>query len=224
MKCTAAAQASPPRALVRDWTKQRVQSEAQAILRGPLRQVKWISHFGDRRHNFRIPLGTTKTPALQKLYREATCNARGLPIVCSVAVPDHFADIVVARIIGPTVHPGDGLPLFRDSMYDWIVPEVSRKNGETTELSFVNRNYSSAALDVTRVVTNGSVIEKRTDNSIYILTRNPQTFQDVYTQSQKDKVLIMGGENFAITPKRSDAVHIAPRRGAAGKPRVQAQG
>jgi len=97
--------------------------------------------------------------------------------------------------IGAFIDQCDGAPLFGEAMYDWIVPEVSKQSGDTTELNFLNRNYSAATFDTSRIVKDGSVIEKRTGTSISSSTRTAQFFATVYTPAQLNKVLVIGGEN-----------------------------
>ncbi len=97
--------------------------------------------------------------------------------------------------LGSFIDRCDGSPLFGEPMYDWIIPDVSRQTGDTTELNFVNANHSSATFDLSLIVKDGSVIEKRTGTSISSGSRTTQSFATVYTQAQLNKVLIVGGEN-----------------------------
>ncbi len=104
-----------------------------------------------------------------------------------------------ASFLGAFIDKCNGTPLFRASLYDWIVPEVSRETGDTTEFNFVNRNFNTATYDVSRIVKDGTLIEKRTDISINNSSRTSEAFATTFTQSELGNVLIAGGENSTET-------------------------
>jgi hypothetical protein len=97
--------------------------------------------------------------------------------------------------LGTSISQLDGTPLFREPLYDWIVPEVSRQTGDTTEINFLNPFYSSATCDISRIVSDGSLIENRTGNTINNAQRISQSFADVYTQPAQGRLLVVGGQN-----------------------------
>jgi hypothetical protein len=101
--------------------------------------------------------------------------------------------------LGPTIRRLDGVPLVRDPLHDWIVPEVSRETGRTTELNFLNPYYSSAAYNLSSMTADGSSIEDRTDVSITSAQRISQSFTAVYTQTKQGQVLIAGGQDATTT-------------------------
>jgi deoxycytidylate deaminase len=102
----------------------------------------------------------------------------------------------------------NGVPLFGPSLYDWIVPEVSRESGVATEFNFLNRDFSTADYDISRMVEDGSLIQKTTGNTVAVGTRKSQSFTSTYTQPQAGMVLIAGGEN--STGTLSSAEYYSP--------------
>jgi deoxycytidylate deaminase len=101
--------------------------------------------------------------------------------------------------LGPKLSRLNGVPLARNPMYDWIVPEITRTTGAstplniTTELNILNPYYSSSTYDLWRIVNSGSVIEDRTAVSITNSQRISQSFTATYTQPMAGQVLIAGG-------------------------------
>jgi hypothetical protein len=101
--------------------------------------------------------------------------------------------------LGPTIIRLDGVPLLRDPLHDWIVPEVSRETGHITELNFLNPYFSGATYDLSRMVSDGSSMESRTDVSINSSQRVSQSFTATYTQTKQGQVLIAGGQDTTTT-------------------------
>jgi deoxycytidylate deaminase len=130
-----------------------------------------------------------------------TAQAGWLSVVSDIPQVVGYLSVghVTGSWLGPTISQLDGTPLLRNPLYDWIVPEVSRVTGDTTELNFLNPYYSSATYDLLRTVSDGSLIEDRTGVSINNSYRTSQSFTAAYTQPKQGQVLIAGGQNATTT-------------------------
>jgi hypothetical protein len=107
---------------------------------------------------------------------------------------------VKGSFLGSYIAQCDGTLLFNaspadDSLIDWIVPEVSRATGTTTEVNFLNRDYNTGYYDLYRMTTDGAQIVETTANSITNEQRLSQNFVSAYTQPDQGYVVIVGGEN-----------------------------
>jgi len=107
---------------------------------------------------------------------------------------------VKGSFLGSFIAQCDGTPLFNaspadDSLLDWIVPEISRATGTTTEVNFLNRDYNTGYYDLYRMTTDGALIVETTSNSITNSQRLSQDFVSAYKQPDQGNVVIVGGEN-----------------------------
>jgi hypothetical protein len=107
---------------------------------------------------------------------------------------------VRGSFLGSFIDQCDGAPLFNaspadDSLFDWIVPEISRATGTTTEVSFLNRDYNTGYYDLYRMTTDGALIVETTSNSITNGQRLSQDFVSAYAQPNQGNVVIVGGQN-----------------------------
>ncbi len=93
----------------------------------------------------------------------------------------------------------DGVPLFRERLYDWVVPEVVTPSGGSIELNFVNPNYNQGTYDVARYSTDGSLLETRNTNTAYPTNRQTQIFADVFGQPNQGRVVLAGGQGTSAT-------------------------
>ena len=93
----------------------------------------------------------------------------------------------------------DGVPLFRERLYDWVVPEVVTPSGGSIELNFVNPNYNQGTYDVARYSTDGSLLETRNTNTAYPTNRQTQIFADVFGQPNQGRVVLAGGQGSSAT-------------------------
>jgi len=108
--------------------------------------------------------------------------------------------IIKGTFLGSYIAQCDGTSLFNaspadDSLFDWIVPEISRVAGTTTEVNFLNRDYNTGYYDLSRITTDGALIVKTTSNSLNNGQRLSQNFVAAYAQPGADHVVIVGGEN-----------------------------
>jgi hypothetical protein len=107
---------------------------------------------------------------------------------------------VKGSFLGSFIAQCDGTPLFNaspanDSLLDWIVPEISRATGTTTEVNFLNRDYNTGYYDLYRMTSDGALIVETTSNSLANEQRLSQNFVAAYTQPDQGNVVIVGGEN-----------------------------
>jgi Kelch motif/Galactose oxidase, central domain len=103
-----------------------------------------------------------------------------------------------------TLERMDGLQLFTNRLYDWIVPEIVRPDGTPVELDVVNPNYNQGTYDLTRIARDGGVLETRTDNTAFPTNRQAQLFTDVFTQPGAGRLLLTGGQTGSTAISASD--------------------
>ncbi len=75
----------------------------------------------------------------------------------------------------------DGVPLFSgDRLFDFIVPEVVRKDTYFAELNYLNPLYNQASYDVTYYGQDGTVLDSKTGQPAYLTNRQAQVFGEQY--------------------------------------------
>jgi hypothetical protein len=87
-------------------------------------------------------------------------------------------------------------PLYRgygNFATDLILPEIPTVTGASTEISLVNPNYTDATYDLIHYGTDGTVIEKQSDNVLKSANRITQSLSDIVAQTNSGKALITGG-------------------------------
>ncbi len=114
---------------------------------------------------------------------------------------------VRAHFLNPFIGEMQGIPFnpdYREKLHDWIIPEYPQADGASTELNFVNPNYSNASYDITHYALDGTVIEASDDITINASTRSTIPASSFVAASQSGKVLIHGGIDGVKTRNTSE--------------------
>ena len=74
----------------------------------------------------------------------------------------------------------DAAPLFPKPLTEWIVPDIAKGTGISTELDIVNPDYVQTTYDVTRYNQDGSSAEQKTGLIAYPTNRTNQTVSTVF--------------------------------------------
>jgi hypothetical protein len=82
---------------------------------------------------------------------------------------------------------------FRKQLHDFIIPEIPLATGTDAELDFVNPTYSPSSYDMYHYGTDGSVIQKTTDNSLSAANSQAKKVSDLVTTTHAGQVLVAGG-------------------------------
>ena len=75
----------------------------------------------------------------------------------------------------------DAAPLFSKPLTEWIVPDIAKGTGISTELDIVNPDYMQTTYDATRYNPDGSSAEQKTGLIAYPTNRTNQTVSTVFT-------------------------------------------
>jgi uncharacterized delta-60 repeat protein len=102
-------------------------------------------------------------------------------------------------------------PDYRESLHDWIIPEIPQASGATTELNFVNPNYNPAGYEITHYGTDGTILMQSTVNSINGSLTDTKQISDIITTSQSDQVLIYGGHDSTDTRNTAETFDLASK-------------
>jgi hypothetical protein len=74
----------------------------------------------------------------------------------------------------------DGAPLFRKPFFEWIMPEIVKREGASTELNLVNPYYNQTSYTTERVLKDGTVEEVQSTNTAFPTNRHARTFSDTF--------------------------------------------
>jgi DNA-binding beta-propeller fold protein YncE len=74
----------------------------------------------------------------------------------------------------------DGVPLFRKPLFQWIVPEIVKREGASTELNIVNPYYNQTSYSTDQVLKDGTVQEVQNNNTAFPTNRHARTFSDTF--------------------------------------------
>ncbi len=99
-----------------------------------------------------------------------------------------FFDTYISSMVGfPIVAD------YRESLHDFIIPEIPTDSDATVELNFVNPNYNTSYFDVTHYVTDGTVMQATEGNSIGGSLSQTNEVSDFVTVNRSGRVIIAGG-------------------------------
>jgi hypothetical protein len=65
-------------------------------------------------------------------------------------------------------------------MFEWIVPEILKREGASTELNIVNPYYNQTSYTTDRVLKDGTVEETQANNTAFPTNRHARTFSDTF--------------------------------------------
>jgi N-acetylneuraminic acid mutarotase len=115
-----------------------------------------------------------------------------------------------ASFLDPSITELKAIPLhhdYLDQLHNWIIPEIPRASDASTELIFVNPNYTDADLKLVHYGMEGTMIEEniQTLSGSYTETN---TVSGIITDAQAGYVIIHGG--LASTKTRNSAEYFDP--------------
>ncbi len=99
-----------------------------------------------------------------------------------------------------------GIPLYsdyRESLHDFIIPEIPRDANASVELNFVNPNYNTSYYDVTHYTTDGTGTIVAQNKSLTGAYREVKQVSDFVVSSALGQVLIAGGYDSGKTTASS---------------------
>ncbi len=99
----------------------------------------------------------------------------------------------------------DGVPMFREPLHDWIVPEVVQQTGSSVELNFVNPNFNATTYVLTRYSPDGTVIQTESPSTTFGSNRAVRQVNNLFTVPLSGRVLVVGGEDSTATTNTVDA-------------------
>ena len=88
-----------------------------------------------------------------------------------------------------------GIPLYpdyRESLHDFIIPEIPRDANSAVELNFVNPNYNTSYYDVTHYATDGTGTKTAQSQSLAGAHREVKQVSDFVVSSALGQVLVAG--------------------------------
>ena len=100
-----------------------------------------------------------------------------------------------------------GIPLYHDyrnTLRDFIIPEIPQASDATTELNFINPNFNSQEYELTHYSTDGTVMETKENQALNGSIRSTMGVNNIITSSQQGRVLVDGGFDLDTTINTSD--------------------
>jgi hypothetical protein len=113
-------------------------------------------------------------------------------------ISSNFFDPYVSSMVGIPLYPD-----YRESLHDFIIPEIPRDDNASVELNFVNPNYNKSYYDVTHHGTDGTVMKSTQDRSLGGAYREVKQVSDFVVSSESGQVVIAGGYNTGKTTASS---------------------
>jgi hypothetical protein len=155
---------------------------------------------------------TQKSIDLAQLFSFDTSSANSGRLIVESFQPSVLAYSMVGQVRGffldlPYISNLNGIPFYpdyQDTLHDWIIPEIPLAGGSVTELSFVNPNYNSASYDLYHYAVDGTLLEKKSDQTVATLVRSTSTAGSLITTSQMGKVLLVGGYDGTSTIRQAN--------------------
>jgi hypothetical protein len=111
-----------------------------------------------------------------------------------------FLDSYISNLEGISIYPD-----YQDTLHDWIIPEIPLATGSTTELNFVNPNYTDTLYTMDHYAVDGTLLENKADQTIKGLIRSTSTVSNIISSAQMGKILVVGGRD-AIKTKRESTL------------------
>jgi hypothetical protein len=176
-----------------------------------------------------LPANTQKSVDVAQLFNLNTDEANSgylviesdKPVIAGYSdsgqIHSDFLDAYLSNVQGIPLYPD-----YRDSLHDWIVPEVPQAAGTTAEFSFVNPNYNNSTFDVTHYGSDGTVIETKNTNLVGGSQRQTKSVPDLVTALAAGQVLIVGGFDSTATKSSAELFNLGSNfqeTGGASTPR-----
>ncbi len=96
----------------------------------------------------------------------------------------------------------DGVPLFKGSSFDWIAPEIVRREGSFAEMNVLNRQFNRIEYDVVRRLPDGTFNEDEIPpaTTMFGTSRQALRFDDLFPDSSEEPVDVTDGYLRYTTP------------------------
>ncbi|MBN1570393.1 MAG: hypothetical protein JXA73_21300 [Acidobacteria bacterium] len=107
------------------------------------------------------------------------------------------ADFLQSRVVDMFAFPLQ--TDYRESLRNWIIPEIPQSDDAKIELNFFNPNYNSSPYTVTHYGTDGTELETKRDLTVNASVRETKALSDLLTTAQAGRVLIVGGNDLKST-------------------------
>ena len=103
-------------------------------------------------------------------------------------ISSNFFDTFLRNMVGIPLYPD-----YRESLHNFIIPEIPRDTNSSVELNFVNPNYNTSDYDVTHYGIDGTVMKSTLNQTIPGAYREVKQVSDFVTSSGLGEVIIAGG-------------------------------
>jgi hypothetical protein len=100
-----------------------------------------------------------------------------------------------------------GIPLqhdYRDSLHNWIIPEIPIKSTTTPAFNFLDPNYNTSSYDMKHYAADGTVLETKLNQTLSGSSREAKVLSDFVTSTQAGQVAIIGGFDSSSTKASGD--------------------
>ena len=95
-----------------------------------------------------------------------------------------------------------GLPLYsdyRESLHDFVIPEIPQDGSASVEFSIVNPNYNTSFYDVTHYASDGTVMKASNNQSLTGSFRETKSVSDFVSTKVAGQVIVAGGYDSGTT-------------------------
>lgn len=119
------------------------------------------------------------------------------------------ADFLQARVVDMF-----GLPMqtdYRESLRNWIIPEIPQSDDASVELNFVNPNYNNSPYTATHYGPDGTEFGTKTNLSVNASTREKKALTDLVSSAPAGSVLMVGGQDLRSTRDIASTFNISTR-------------
>jgi hypothetical protein len=100
----------------------------------------------------------------------------------------NFFDPYLSSMVGIPLYPD-----YRESLHDFIIPEMPQDANASVEFNFVNPNYNTSYYDVAHYSTDGMVIKSTKNQTLAGAYREVKQVSDFVVNSNLGQVIIAGG-------------------------------
>ncbi len=177
-----------------------------------------------------IPANSQKSVDVAQLFNinTNTTNSGYLSLISDQPSIAAFSEVgqIHSDFLDAYLSNVQGIPLnanYRDTMSDWIIPELPQATGTSAEYNFLNPNYNAASFDVTHYASDGTLLQKKASNAISSSTRQAKAVSDLISTIGVGQILIVGGYDSTST-KTSAELFNSSNFASTGNPPTAMQG
>ena len=109
-----------------------------------------------------------------------------------------FFDTYLRSMIGIPLYPD-----YRESLHDFIVPEIPQDSDASVQLNFVNPNYNTSYYDVTHYATDGTVMRSSINQTIAGSGLEAKSVPDFVADLIAGRVIVAGGYDSGDTSNKA---------------------